>query len=297
MEKAKRIGTAAGFGAIVALVAWVVLPGITWQVLFGLIFFGTALELVLEKAEAGTATGRTVALAVTLMKNQAPWFAGVLVFLAARIVGGYIFGMPLAATYGSAFGEVESVRSATQNLTLEVLFSIIGVGLAYAATTSAKARKYLYGAACVAFVVVLYQAKAPEMSNGISRVLKATGIRAGQAVCAKATEVETGVEPIFGRANLEASLYQAYAGGFRLAEDKDGDPVHLKAGALALSLTESRTHNGFVMMKVQLPSKEGDFISGGPVVWVDARAFEWGVRVGPNGRPTDSPDSRLAKKR
>ena len=286
----KRLGLATAFGAIVALVAWVILPGVAWQVMFSLMFFGTALELVLEEAERGTATGRTIAL---LANRLAPWGAGVLVFVGARIIGGYLFGMPLAATYGSAFGEVESIRSATQNLTLEVLFSIMGVGLAYAATTSPKARKWLYGAACVAFVVVLYQAKAPEMSNGISRVLKATGTRAGLAVCAKATDLERSVEPIFGRTNLETPLYQSYAGGFRLAQDRKGRNFHLEAGALVLSLTETRNHNGFTLMKVQLPSKDGDFITGEEVVWVDTRAFEWGVRVGPNNKPTDS---RLAKK-
>lgn len=266
----KRLILSMALGAIVALVAWIILPGIAWQVIFSLIFFGTALELVLEQAERGTATGRTVVL-------LAPWGAGVLVFVAARIVGGYIFGMPLAATYGHAFGEVESIRSISQSLTLELLFSIIGVGLAYAATTSPKARKWLYGATCVAFVLVMYQTKAPEMPNGICRILKAAGVQVGQRVCAKAIEMETRIKPNYGRAKVDTDLYEPYASGFRLVEDKKIGPVHLKEGALVLSLNESRTHNGFVMMKVQLPNKDNNFIIGGPVVWVEARVFEWDV--------------------
>ena len=286
-ENLKRIGIAFLFGLVVAIIAWVMLPGASWQVLFSILFFSTVLEIVLERAEAGTATGRTLA-------HLIPWGAGVLVFIALRIAGGYLLGLPIAMVYGNLFESVETFRSANQTLALEVLFSVIAVGLTYAAVKSEQARKWLYVGACVAFVVVLYQAKAPEMSNAMSRVLKASGLKAAQSVAQTASNLEKDVNPVFGQSIKETYLYEMQAGKkFEVIISSSNQPMKLSANQVVLFLGESQAQDGFVLMKIRLPNKDtNDFIGEGAIVWVDSRAFDWDIKVGPNNQPINP---RLAK--
>jgi hypothetical protein len=286
-ENMKRLIVAFLFGLAVAIIAWVMLPGSSWQVLFSILFFGTVLEIVLERAEAGTATGRTLARFI-------PWGAGVLVFVALRIAGGYIFGLPIAMVYGNLFADIESFRSANQTLAIEVLFSALAVGLTCAAIKSERARKWLYAGACVAFVIVLYQAKAPEMSNAMSRFLNACGIITAQSVAEAANKLEKDVSPEFGLSTIETFLYEPQAGGvFSPIKGPSEEAFRLKSGVVVKFDGQSKITGGFVMMKIKLASKNGEFISNGPTAWVDSRAFNWEIEVGPDNKLVNP---KLAKK-
>jgi hypothetical protein len=272
MENLKRIMSAFFLGLVVAIITKILISGICWQTLAGVFFFSTMLNIILEAGEADTAISR-------MSKRLTLVGAGILVFVAVRLIGDYVFGFPIGNVYGEGFGSVEVLQNSTRTLVLEILFSVIGIGIAYKAITSERSRKLLYVSACVAFVVILYQVKAPEMNNAVSRVLKATGIKSAQFVARIGDKLENDIEKPLGISIMEANLYE-----FKENNNPKFTGTHLKADHLVVFLGETRTVDGFVLRKVKIPTDESDFISEGVVCWVEHRCFDWEVEVGPNNR-------------
>jgi hypothetical protein len=88
MENFKKIMSAFFLGLVVAIITKILISGIAWQTLAGVFFFSTILNIILEAGEADTAISR-------MSKRLTLVGAGILVFIAVRLIGDYVFGLPI----------------------------------------------------------------------------------------------------------------------------------------------------------------------------------------------------------
>lgn len=267
----KAIGalTAIGLGILVAVTVKIVIPGVSWPVLIGIVVFSMTLETVLRGMEQGSATQRYFKVAL-------PWGAGILLFVALRVTGGNLLNFPIEVYAGRLD---YSGKDFVQAVTLEILFSIICLGLAASIVRSPVFMRIMYFCACIAFVAMLCQ----NQSNGADRLFKASSEQIKQIIARTADGLEKKITPIWGECVSPAIAYSLDEdGNFKIIPDLDGDSKtesvkKISPKSKVLDLGSSRTVKGLLLKKVCVESSSGEYVTGDNEVWVDARKFKWGA--------------------
>ncbi|MFA6919152.1 MAG: hypothetical protein WC244_03540 [Patescibacteria group bacterium] len=275
-EMAKSFGYAVLMGIILGVLVRLVIPGLNGEFVFAIIVFGATLDLLLEHLEKERATNR-------LIKRILPFLGGAMVFMAMRIVLGYLFGMPILALAPLAGYALETKRNLSQDVVLEVLFAILAIAIVYNLikgddTMRKKMQKYFVSMAAIGFCLVLFQAKYPEANAELNRI----GVNGRINLATQVARVAdwTTSQPALVKTTKESPV-------FVLKNNTLNDSGQtVKAGATVLSLGGADTTiGGLVYRRIVLPDPKGQFENGARV-WIDARAFT---------KSEDSTDSSSSK--
>lgn len=263
-EMAKSFGFALLIGAVLGLLVRLTIPQVNGEFVFTVFLFGAVLDLILENLETERATNRFI-------RRLLPLFGGFLVYMAMRITAGYFLGMPILALAPLAGYVLETQRNLSQDVALEVLFSIVSLAFVYIFVKGddagrKKARKWFVTAAIIGFVLVLFQAKYPEASAELNRI----GVNGRINLATQVAKVAdwTTSKPAIVRVVQKSPIF--------VLEDEvlRDSGEFIKPGAEVLSLGGADTTiGGLVYRRVVMPDDKGQYEKGARV-WIDARAFQ-----------------------
>lgn len=251
-------------GIILGVLVRLVIPGIKGEFIFAIILFGATLDLILEHLEQERATTR-------LVKRILPFLGGAMVYMAMRIVLGYLFGMPILALAPLTGYALETERNLSQDLALEILFAVLAIAIVYSLIKGddpmrKKMKKYFITAAAIGFSLVMFQAKYPEANNELNRIGVNQRINLATQV-AKVADWTTS-KPAYVATKRNAIVFFLENGKMKGSKD-----LTAKTGQRLLSLGDANTTiGGLVYRHIVLPDENGQFEDGARV-WIDARDF------------------------